>query len=79
MLSSLSDTVIVIVWSLMISAKGKLDELVPVPVDAAPMALEADAELEPEPEPPLEPELPAETVSPTESLASDAIVPLAGA
>jgi len=77
MSSSLSETVIVIVLSLMISANAELDELEPVlelPA-AAPRELELEAEVDVEPE--LLP--PAETVSPTESPASDAIIPLAGA
>jgi hypothetical protein len=69
-------TVIVIVLSLMISANAELEELV-LPVDAAePVAPEVpEVELvaaEPE-------SLPEPTVSPTESLASEATMPLAGA
>jgi hypothetical protein len=78
MSSSLSETVIDIVLSLMISANAELDELELElePVDAEPKELDVEVELDPLPEPEVPPE---ETVSPTESLVSEAIVPLAGA
>jgi hypothetical protein len=67
-------TVIVIVLSLTISANAELVDEPVLPVEPVELeAAAADAE-EPEFDP-----LPEETVSPTESLASEAIVPLAGA
>jgi hypothetical protein len=72
MSSSLRETVIVIVLSLISSAKPELelDEVPVAPVLDPAAALCDAAELE---------ELPVETVWPIESLESEAMVPLAGA